>query len=184
MSQKWDGIEKRKFLRAEAEAMVARFYPEQQLNHTPEKLLHELLVHKIELELQNEELRLSYVAMEEMRDRYFDLYEFAPIGYLTVNREGLIVEINQTGSALLGVERYRLIDQRFTKLVASVEQDHWHLLFIKMLASAKNEKHVFDLALIHAAHAEPQDVLKCQCWAVWDKSDSLRIAFTDSTKPS
>ena len=62
-----DGIERRKSLRAEAETMVARFYPGHFAEQAPEKLLHELLVHKVELELQIEELRRTYATIQELR---------------------------------------------------------------------------------------------------------------------
>ena len=151
MNQKWNGVERRKSLRAEAETMVARFYPEHLASQSPEKYLHELLVHKVELELQHEELRLAYVAMEDMRDRYVDLYEFAPVGYMTLNQEGQIVEINLAGSTLFGVERSKLIDQRFSTLVASNDQDRWHTTFLKVLESEVNgEKQAFGLRLKRA----------------------------------
>ena len=115
MKQKWDGAERRNLLRAEAEAMVG-IYRRMRTAKPAEIMLHELLVHKVELEMQNEELRRAYNALEEARDRYIDLYEFAPVGYITINREGLISEINLTGSALLGVDRTKLINRRFSKL--------------------------------------------------------------------
>jgi PAS domain-containing protein len=125
MQDKWDGIERRKSLRVEAEAMVARFYPEHNAQESPDRLLHELLVHKVELELQNEELRLAYAAMQEMRDRYMDLYEFSPFGYLTINPKGLIAEINLTGADLLGQNRQRLLDSNFANLVIPEDQFRW-----------------------------------------------------------
>jgi PAS domain-containing protein len=67
--------------------------------------LHELQVHQIELEMQNEELRRAQLTTEESRDRYADLYEFAPIGYFTLTRTGMVFEVNLTGAEMLGVER-------------------------------------------------------------------------------
>ena len=157
--------------------MVARFYPEEAEQQTPEKLLHELLVHKVELELQIEELRLAYVSMEEMRDRYFDLYEFAPTGYMTINREGTISEINLAGSAMLGVERCFLIGMRFSKLIAADDQDRWHLLFMKMLGAAKGERQEIDLALTHADKSVFHARLECLRWEVLEAQTVLRLAF-------
>jgi len=66
------------------------------------KLLHELQVHQIQLEIQNEELRESHEQLEESRTKYSDLYDFAPIGYFTFDKDGLILEVNLTGVDLLG----------------------------------------------------------------------------------
>ena len=73
-------------------------------------LVHELQVHQIELEIQNEELRMAQGQISESLAKYSDLYDFAPVGYITSNREGLILEANLTFAAQLGVERGRLID--------------------------------------------------------------------------
>ena len=77
-----------------------------------QKLLHELQVHQIELEMQNAELLEARDQMEAMVEKYTDLYDFAPVGYLSIDEQGLICEVNLTGAALLGVERSRLIGRR------------------------------------------------------------------------
>jgi len=177
MNQEWDGIERRKSLRAEAEAMVARFYPEHYAKHAPEKLLHELLVHKVELELQNEELRLAYAAMQDIRDRYLDLYEFAPVGYLTITPQGQIAEINLTGSGLLNLERSYLIKSQFSKLVAAADQLRWQQLFKKMLASATGTKQEIELTLKQADQASFCVRLECLRWETSAGEAMLRIAL-------
>lgn len=92
-------------------------------------LVHQLQVHKAELELQNEALRSSQIALEESRSRYVDLYEFAPIGYLTLDADGLIAEINLTGTRLLGMERRKLLRRQFVSLVVANDQVRWMQLF-------------------------------------------------------
>jgi PAS domain S-box-containing protein len=75
--------------------------------------VHELQVHQIELELQNEELVHTRNAAEKLRDKYLDLYDFAPVGYLVLDIAGHIEEANLTGALLLGYERQVIIRQRF-----------------------------------------------------------------------
>jgi hypothetical protein len=78
-------------LRDVAEEQLARSMPRSPTlkEQTTEELIHELRVHQIELEMQAEELRRAYLALEESRDKYLDLYDFAPLGYLTLNEEAL-----------------------------------------------------------------------------------------------
>jgi PAS domain S-box-containing protein len=95
-----------------------------------QRLLHELQVHQIELEMQNEELQRSRIEVEEGLSRYTDLYEFAPVGYLTLARNGEIRQVNLTGSRLLGLERSHLIGKR---LAALVDADS-RLLFTEFLS--------------------------------------------------
>jgi len=110
-------------------ANTTRAQPQARSQRDPAELLHELQVFQGELEAQNIELRRTQHALEESRDRYHDLYEFSPLGYLTLTREGLIDEINLTGASLLGKERSHLLHRRFERLVAPVDRDRWAGLF-------------------------------------------------------
>jgi PAS domain S-box-containing protein len=76
-------------------------------------LVHELQVHQIELEMQNEELAQTREEAEALRDQYIDLYDFAPVGYVTLDPTGIIREVNLTGSLLLSMNRQSLIGARF-----------------------------------------------------------------------
>ncbi|MDP2783355.1 MAG: EAL domain-containing protein [Sulfurimicrobium sp.] len=104
-----------------------------------DELLHELQVHQIELEIQNEELRHAQAAMEESRDRFVDLYDFAPIGYLTLTANALISEINLTGAAMLGEERKKLIHRRFARFVATEDSERWHRNFLRVALHGDNQ---------------------------------------------
>lgn len=86
-----------------------------------QRLLEDLQLHQIELELQNRELRDAHHALEQARDRYADLYDFAPVGYLTLDRKGKILEINLTGAHRLGIERSRILEMPFTAFLVAGE---------------------------------------------------------------
>jgi PAS domain S-box-containing protein len=90
-----------------------------------QRLVHELQVHQIELELQNEELRNAQVELAHSRDRYSDLYEFAPVGYLTVDVQGRILESNLTAAEMLGVDRRTLRRASFSRFIPRESQDDW-----------------------------------------------------------
>jgi PAS domain S-box-containing protein len=94
------------------------------------RLHHELQVHQVELEMQNAELRQTRDALETALQKYTELYEFAPVGYFTLDRKGSIRSVNLTGAALLGVERSRLVDRPFGLFVT----DEGHPAFTACLA--------------------------------------------------
>ncbi|RQW82143.1 MAG: PAS domain-containing sensor histidine kinase, partial [Geobacter sp.] len=77
------------------------------------RLVHDLQVHQIELEMQNEDLRRSEEELKASRDRYSLLYDFAPMGYFTLDRDEVIQAVNLTGAALLGRERSRMVKRPF-----------------------------------------------------------------------
>jgi len=91
------------------------------------ELIHELQVHQIELEMQNEELRTSQLDLEAARDRYIDLYDFAPVSYFSISEKGLILDANFMGATMLGMERGKLTGSRFSQFIAKDDQDVFYL---------------------------------------------------------
>ncbi len=83
----------------------------------PESLVEQLHIHQVELEMQNRELREAQQDLEESRNHYADLYDFAPVGYVSLDDKGVILQINLTASAMLGVERERLVGMPFSRYV-------------------------------------------------------------------
>ena len=102
-----------------------------------EQLLHELQMHQVELEMQNEELRHAQLTLESIRARYFDLYDLAPVGYLTLDVNGLIQEANLSAASLLGVVRKRLVKQAWSRFIAKTDQDIYYLCHKKLLETAQ-----------------------------------------------
>ncbi|MFT4513655.1 MAG: formate hydrogenlyase transcriptional activator [Planctomycetota bacterium] len=93
---------------------------------------HELRVHQIELEMQNEELRGTQVDLDAERARYFDLYDLAPVGYCTVSSAGLIEEANLAVATLLGVTRRELVGCPITRFLYSEDQDLYYLVLKRL----------------------------------------------------
>ena len=87
------------------------------------RLIHELKVHQIELEIQNEELRRVQMELDDSLSRYFDLYELAPVGYCTLSEQGLILKANLTLATQLGSPRGQLLVQRFSAFIVREDQD-------------------------------------------------------------
>ncbi|OAH96970.1 diguanylate cyclase [Methylomonas methanica] len=114
-----------------------RCYAEQKLAARPlknkktpideQRLLHELLVHQIELEAVIENLRHTQDELEASQARYFDLYDLAPVGYLTVSSQDTILEANLTASQLLGVPRQTLLSQSLSRFIALKDRDNYYL---------------------------------------------------------
>ena len=90
------------------------------------QLLHELRVHQIELEMQNEELRRAQEALEASQARYFDLYDMAPVGYVTLSEQGLILEANLASATLFGVARGALVKQPLSRFILPEDQNIYY----------------------------------------------------------
>jgi len=98
------------------------------LSDAAKQVLHELSVHQIELEMQNEELLRIQLELVTAKARYFDLYDLAPVGYCTVNEAGLIEEVNLTAVNLLGVNRSVLLKRPFSHFILKGDEDIFHLM--------------------------------------------------------
>ncbi len=88
-----------------------------------QSLIEELHVHQIELELQNEELRRAQLEIEAARDEFLNLYDFAPVGYFTIDEKGMIQKVNLTGAGMLGCERGTLARTPFSRFIYKDDQD-------------------------------------------------------------
>jgi PAS domain S-box-containing protein len=114
--------------RAEARLEAEAIPPKDLTPAQAARLIHDLQVHQIELEMQNEELRLSQARLEESRSKYADLYDFAPVGYLTLDERGRIEEANLTAANLLGVERSKLLGRLFFHFLGKADRGVWRQL--------------------------------------------------------
>ena len=103
------------------------------------KLPHELQVHRIELEMQNEELRRTQKELEASRARYFYLYELAPVGFFTLSEQGLVLEANLTAATLLGVARGALLRQPLTRFIRTEDQSIYYRYRQQLVATGAQQ---------------------------------------------
>jgi two-component system sensor kinase FixL len=144
-----------------------------------QKLVQELQVHQIELKMQNDELRRTQLELEQARDRYADLYDFAPTAYLTLNAHGEILEANLNAGELLGLERGRLIHQKFSRFVPAEAQDTFYLFCRQVFSSDARQSAELDLVnaqakrlFVHVEAVRDAANLRKQC----------RFSFNDITE--
>ncbi|MDA3864393.1 MAG: PAS domain S-box protein [Deltaproteobacteria bacterium] len=128
------------------------------------KTLHELRVHQIELEMQNEELRSAQAQIKAGRERYIDLYDLAPVGYCILSEQGLILEANLTVATLLGTARSLLIKQPISRFIFRADQDIYYL----------HRKKLF----------ETSELQKCELRLVKPKGAAIWAQLTATTTPA
>ena len=125
-----------KALRHKAEALVTELEQNKNdntrgLKELPvteiEQMVHELRVHQIQLEMQNEQLRTAQTEIDISRSRYFELYDMSPVGYCTSNEAGIIEEVNLTLANLLGLPRSKLLMKPLSSLIYRDDQDNYYL---------------------------------------------------------
>ena len=132
-------------LRRQAEALARKKEarsPEPPKSLSPDETrqaLHELRVHQIELEMQNEELRRTQADLEALRTHYFDLYDLAPVGYVTLSEEGLVLEANLAAATLLGTVRTALVKRPFSRFILKEDQDIYYLHSRQVLGTGKRQ---------------------------------------------
>ena len=104
-----------------------------------QKLLHELQVHQIELEMQNEELKQAYDAAETALKKYTMLFDLSPLGYFSLDADGTICDLNFTGADLLGDRRFSLINSNFKLFVAEKSRPEFNNFLTNLYASNSKE---------------------------------------------
>ena len=114
-------------LRGRAEERLVEIPAASPAPEDPRDVVHELQVHQVELELQNEELRRTQLELDAERAKYLDLFELAPVGYLTLSDTGVIGDANLTAVLLLGAESRHLVGRPFSDFVLAADQDDYHL---------------------------------------------------------
>ncbi|MBX9706165.1 MAG: PAS domain S-box protein [Gammaproteobacteria bacterium] len=142
-------------------------------------LTHELGVYQIELEMQNEELRLAQVALENSRDRYVDLYEFAPVGYLSITNTGLIHEVNLIAVTMVGFNRKNFINRRFAQFIADDDKDRWYQLLQRYKGGDSEHSYSLDLQLIRSDKSTFFAHINCLQIKSTNDQLMLRVAITN-----
>ena len=144
-----------------------------------QKLVHELQVHQIELEMQNDELRRTQLELVQARDRYADLYDFALPALLTLNAQGEILEANLNAGELLGLDRGKLLHQKFSRFVLKEAQDTFYLFCRQVFSSDARQSAELDLLnaqarrlVVHVEALRDPTSPRKQC----------RVSFTDITE--
>jgi PAS domain S-box-containing protein len=166
-------------LRKRAEERLDLEPPKSPELHTEDadRIIHELRVHQVELEMQNEELRNAQARIEESRAMYSDLYDFAPIGYLTLDEKGLIRQANLAASKQLGIERSHLMHKPFQFYVAREDREGFFLHLRNVLKT--EERQTFEVKLVN--HAGVGLYVRIDGVSVRDSSGaaSCNLAVTD-----
>jgi diguanylate cyclase (GGDEF)-like protein/PAS domain S-box-containing protein len=144
------------------------------------QMLHELEVHQIELEMQNQDLRETQIMLDASRERYFDLYNMSPVGYCTLNEAGIILEANLTLSSLLDIHRSKLLKQSFSRFVFKDDQDDYYLKTKHVLLSEENLS--FELRMLTSSNRIVWVHLSSMCTKDTDGYAELRVAVNDITE--
>jgi PAS domain S-box-containing protein len=146
MKNKSDALKDGAELRRRAESQVATHPELPAEGDSAERLLHELQVYKIELEMQNEALREAQQEAESTLERYVELYDHAPVGYLTVSRTGVIERANLAAAGLLGLERSKLIRRNFEFFILRQDLPAYRALMERVYAGGAKESLALTLA--------------------------------------
>ncbi|MDO9204445.1 PAS domain S-box protein [Methylotenera sp.] len=133
-------------------------------------------------QLSQNKLLLAQAAVEESRDRYADLYEFAPVGYLSISKQGLIAEVNWKVTSMFGLKRNQLNDHPFMQFVDNEEKQCWQQLFLSMLDLDGGEELNFDMKFTHENGNKLTANLNCLRMDDEGEQPILRVAMIDVTQ--
>jgi two-component system CheB/CheR fusion protein len=145
-------------------------------------LLHELEVHQVELEMQNDELRAARVQVEAGLARYTEIFEFAPIGYTVLSGDGIIQEINFAGARLLGAERRRLAGKRLGLFVSGRDQGRFAEFQLKALTMHADEGDAASCQVTIEPDGQSPRVARMTARLLEDRSIALLVAMEDLTE--
>lgn len=142
------------------------------------QVLHDLRVHQIELEMQNEELRRAQLELDAARVRYFDLYDMGPAAYCTTSQDGEILQANFAAANLLGVARGALVGQAITRFIFRADQDiYYHL---HKLLTESGGRQVCELRMVKSGGAPFRVHLVASVAHGPDDTPNLRIVLIDA----
>ena len=144
------------------------------------ELIHELAVHQIELEMQNDELRRTQLDLEAAIVKYTDLYDFAPVGYFTISERGIIEKANLTGADLFNIDRQSLIGKPLTRFISREDQDTFYLHHRQVLK--KNGNYTCEIKMMNYDNTPFYAQLDSIAgWGADENDTKLRTAITDIT---
>ncbi len=170
-------------LREKAEKILDnQSIPTKELSIDNNELIHDLRVHQIELEIQNEELRESQLKLEDSIRKYFDLYNFAPDGYFTLDKHGIILEVNLSGASLLGIDRQYLYQSAFVKYIVPEYRNQFHQ-YLLMVEKNGNNKQSTEIKLLK--NDKSSFYVHLEAISILDNNGyfkEFRIALTDITE--
>jgi two-component system cell cycle sensor histidine kinase/response regulator CckA len=144
------------------------------------QIFPELQVHQKELEIQNEELRRAHAEMDTAREHYFDLYNLAPVGYCTLDKQGLFLEANLTVATMLGVGHRELAGQPISRFILKEDQDVYSLYRQKLFETDEAQK--CELRLVKACGTIFWTILAATVAQGADGAPSCRIVISDITE--
>lgn len=169
-------------LRAQINAHLDAVRPnvKEKVSQIFEDILLKLNLHQIELENQNEELQRAQVALEEAKAHYVDLYDYAPVGYLTIDEEGIIQEINFTAANLIAKNREDILNQKFVNFIS----DDYKIIWNRHFHGAKQhcQRDGCELPFILSNGKTLYLHVNFRCLHIADSLQSIRIALTDVTE--
>jgi chemotaxis family two-component system sensor kinase Cph1 len=145
------------------------------------RLIHELRVHQIELKMQNDELRRIQAELEETKNLYVHLYDFAPTAYFSVNEQGVVTAANLTAAALLGRMRSALVGGMFSRLIRNEDQDIWYLRRRRILETGDSQS--FQLRMVKEDGSEfYADLHGTRVKGKDDEPAQIRVTAVDITE--